>query len=105
MGYILFTYDALLEFASGRNFQSYEFSQSEQLCEILMGKSEEWNHPTIYLSKINGRGLIFFTRKLDEKRGLLFDLDTFKGFENQNPQAVITIFQKTIKYGIHMMHC
>lgn len=100
MGYILFTYDALLEFASGRNFQSYEFSQSEQLCEILMGKSEEWNHPTIYLSKINGRGLIFFTRKLDEKRGLLFDLDTFKGFENQNPQAVITIFQKTIKYGI-----
>lgn len=100
MGYILFTYDALLEFASGRFFQSFEFSQSEQLCEILTCRGEKWNHPTIYLSKIKDRGLIFFTKKLDEKRGLLFDLDTFQGFENQNSQAVITIFQKTIKYGI-----
>ena len=29
--YIFLTYDALLEFASGRTFQSAEFSQSEHL--------------------------------------------------------------------------
>lgn len=100
MRYILLTYDALIEFASGRVFQSSEFSQSEQLCQILMGKSTDWNHPSIYSSKINGRGIVFFTKKIDKKRGLLFDLDTFKGFECQNNQSVITIFQKTIKYAI-----
>lgn len=98
--YILFTYDALLEFASGRNFQSAEFSQSEQLCAILMQKSNVWSHPNIEVVFTGKQGVIFYTKHVDKKRGLLFDLDTFNGFSNK-PEAVITIFQKTIKYAIH----
>lgn len=99
--YIFFTYDALLEFASGRTFQSAEFSQSEQLCNILMRKKIEWNHPKIFIQEIDKRGVIFYTSTIDKKRGLLYDLSTFCGFNLQNSEAVITIFQKTIKYAIH----
>ena len=98
--YILFTYDALLEFASGRTFQSAEFSQSEQLCNILMKKEIQWEHPTIFIKCVEKRGVIFYTHTLDKKRGLLYDLSTFNGFNQQNPESVITIFQKTIKYAI-----
>lgn len=98
--YILFTYDALLEFASGRTFQSAEFSQSEQLCGILMQKSCDWSHPVINIVFTDNQGVIFYTQNIDKKQGLLFDLDTFAGFENKE-ESVITIFQKTIKYSIH----
>ena len=98
--FILFTYDALLEFASGRTFQSAEFSQSEQLCGILMQKNRDWSHPVIKVEFTDKQGVIFYTQNIDKKRGLLFDLDTFVGFNNKE-EFVITIFQKTIKYAIH----
>ena len=88
--YILFTYDALLEFASGRTFQSAEFSQSEQLCGILMQKSCDWSHPVINIVFTDNQGVIFYTQNIDKKQGLLFDLDTFTGFENKE-ESVITI--------------
>ena len=59
--YIYLTYDALLEFASGRTFQSAEFSQSEQLCDILMRKDRKWSHPKIFIKHIENRGVIFYT--------------------------------------------
>ena len=99
--YILFTYDALLEFASGRIFQSAEFSQSEQLCGILMQKGSDWSHSVIYVEFTEKNGVIFYTRRIDKKRGLLFDFDTFKGFQNRSPEMTITIFQKVVKYAIH----
>ena len=99
--YIFLTYDALLEFASGRTFQSAEFSQSEQLCNILMRKNVEWSHPKIFVKHTEKRGVIFYTHSIDNKRGLLYDLSTFVGFNQQNSEAVITIFQKTVKYAIH----
>lgn len=99
--YILVTYDALLEFASGRTFQSAEFSQSEQLCNILMQKEIEWTHSAISVELTEKSGVIFYTKKIDKKRGLLFDFDTFNGFQNRSPEMVITIFQKVIKYAIH----
>ena len=99
--YIFLTYDALLEFASGRTFQSAEFSQSEQLCEILMRKDRKWSHPKIFIKHIENRGIIFYTHSIDKKRGLLYDLSTFSGFNQQSSESVITIFQKTINYAIH----
>ena len=99
--YIFLTYDALLEFASGRTFQSAEFSQSEQLCNILMRKNVEWSHPKIFVKHTEKRGIIFYTHSIDKKRGLLYDLSTFVGFNQQNSETVITIFQKTVKYAIH----
>jgi hypothetical protein len=98
--YIYLTYDALLEFASGRTFQSAEFSQSEQLCDILMRKDKKWSHPKIFIKHIENRGVIFYTHAIDKKRGLLYDLSTFSGFNQQSSESVITIFQKTIKYAI-----
>lgn len=44
--YIFITVDALTEFASNRYFQSAEFSQSEELCDLLLGKEVNWPHPT-----------------------------------------------------------
>lgn len=99
--YIFFTYDALLEFASGRTFQSAEFSQSEQLCNILMQMDKTWSHPTICVEFVAKNGVIFYTKSIDKKRGLLFDFDTFKGFQERSAEMVITIFQKVIKYAVH----
>lgn len=43
----------------------------------------------------DNQGVIFYTQNIDKKQGLLFDLDTFTGFENKE-ESVITIFQKPL---------
>ena len=98
--YIFITVDALTEFASNRYFQSAEFSQSEELCDLLLGKEVNWSHPTLLLTEIEERGKVIYTENIDTKKGLLFDLDTFDGFKKNSSENVITIFQKTVKYAV-----
>lgn len=98
MHYVLITYDAVEVFASDRFFQSIEFQQSEGLCSLLKGTSTEWNHDSIFC-RVNESGLLFFTKAIDKKRGVLFDLDSFNGFSLSNDK-VINIFQRVVKYMV-----
>lgn len=102
MHYVLVTYDAVSAFAADRFFQSAEFRQSEMLCALLKGESIEWNHDSIYCSQ-NETGIILFTKSINKKQGVLFDLDTFTGFSLSN-ELVINIFQRVIKYTIRFIN-
>lgn len=98
--YIFITLDALIEFASNKYFQSADFSQSEELCNLLLNKVSTWSYPTLQLYEIKDRGKFLYTQNIEIKKGLLFDLDTFDGFNDNSPENVITIFQKTVKYAV-----
>lgn len=97
--YIFITLDALTELASNRFFQSAEFSQSEELCDLLSQKDTKWSPQTLYCSVVENRGCFLYTARLNTKEGLLFDLDTFEGFRNTSSENIITIFQKTVKFA------
>ena len=100
MTYIFITYEAVELFASDRFLQSSENEESEALCRILTLQSLDWTHNRIHLHKC-ARGLVFFTSDSSYRRGLVFDLTTFKGFEgNIDSRNIINIFQKTIKYAV-----
>lgn len=99
MDYIFITYDAIEEFTSGRFFQSYEFSDSVDLCRVLKGESVEWNHHSIHLER-NDRGIFFCTKTFDKKRGIIFDLTSFKGFNECSNDKIIMMFQRILKYAI-----
>lgn len=97
--YIFITYDAVQEFAADRFYQSAEFEQSRKLCAILRGESEEWEYGRIFFKK-EKKGDFFYTEQIDRKRGILFDLSTFKGFSEKSDTIIVNIFQKVMKYGI-----
>ena len=99
MNYIFFTYDAIVEFASNRFFQSAEYENSIMLVNILRGQSIEWEHNKIAF-QVSKNGCFFFTKKLDKRQGLIFDLNTFTGFSLNGADQIITVFQKTIKYAV-----
>lgn len=97
--YILISYDAVQEFAADRFYQSAEFEQSKKLCAILRGESEVWEPQRIYFKK-DKKGGFFYTERMERKRGVLFDLSTFSGFNSKSDTVVINIFQKVMKYGV-----
>lgn len=100
MNYIFITYEAIELFASDRFLQSAENEAGIRLCDILKTKTVEWAHSRIFLYQ-GDKGLVFYTRDSDYKRGILFDLTTFHAFaEEQDNRTIINIFQKTIKYGV-----
>lgn len=100
MTYIFITYEAVELFASDRFLQSCENEVSDALCLILKQKSLDWAHNRIYLHSCE-KGIVFFTPESSYRRGLVFDLTTFKGFnEEQDNRNIINIFQKTIKYAV-----
>lgn len=99
MDYIFITYDAIEEFTSGRFFQSYEFSDSIDLCKVLKGESTNWNHHSIHLSNTE-RGLVFYSKLFDKKNGIIFDLTTFEGFKVCHNDRIIMMFQRILKYAV-----
>lgn len=99
MDYIFITYDAIEEFTSGRFFQSYEFSDSVDLCKVLKGETFDWNHRSIHLIKTE-RGIVYYAKKFDKKNGIIFDLTTFNGFRVCGNDKIIMMFQRILKYAI-----
>ena len=70
MNFIFITYDAIVEFASDRFFQSAEYLESSMLCDVLQGASTYWEHNKIVF-QITEKGCFFYTHKLDKKQGLM----------------------------------
>lgn len=102
MKYIYITYDAIRQFVSSRQLQSVDYSESEDLCLTLKGECLTWPHfrnTYIYMDN-NPNGIIFFTKSINKNRGLIFDLGSFDGFNTNNNDKILSIFQKTLKYAI-----
>lgn len=99
MNYIFITYDAVLEFTSGRTFQSTEFDNGAKICQLLRGNNPDgWQSHRIILQECKS-GVVFCTNNIEHKRGVCFDLNTFD-IATVTDDVVITIFQKTLKYAV-----
>ncbi|MBB6004521.1 UvrD-helicase domain-containing protein [Arcicella rosea] len=99
MNYIFISYDAIKELASVHKFQSSEFNESLEICQILKGEKDSWNWLNLKFTR-SDKGGFFYTKRPDLKKGIIFDLSTFKGFENEKNDQLITIFQKVLKFAI-----
>ena len=99
LDFIFISYDAVQEFAADRFYQSAEFEQSRKLCAILRCESQEWEHQRISI-KNEKKGVFFYTEQINSKKGILFDLTTFSGFNVKSDTILVNIFQKVMKYGI-----
>lgn len=99
MQYIFLSIDAIQELTSIHHLQSAEFSESTELCEVLRGEKEQWVFRNIIFKKTD-KGGFFYTINPHIQKGLIFDLATFKGFDNPKNDQLITIFQKVLKFAI-----
>ncbi|MCW5922600.1 MAG: UvrD-helicase domain-containing protein [Saprospiraceae bacterium] len=99
MNFLFISYDAIKELTSVHQLQSSDFNESLDICKILKGELGTWKRFNIIFSKAE-KGGFFFTTQPDIKKGIVFDLTTFKGFESAKNDQLITIFQKTLKFAI-----
>lgn len=99
MNYLHITYDAVLEFTSGRPYQSAEYDCGAKICQLLKGEAPgSWSSISIRLKECKN-GYVFFTKDIDKRRGICFDMNTFD-IRSLTDDKIITIFQKTLKYGV-----
>lgn len=99
MNYIHITYDAVLEFTSGRTYQSAEYNNGAKICQLLRGTEiDDWFSARILLKRCKS-GFVFYTKEIDRKRGVCFDMGTFS-VVGLSDDVIITIFQKTLKYAV-----
>ncbi len=99
MKYLFISYDAIKELASIRQFQSSEFNESKELCQVLNGKVDNWSKFKVNFKKTTNGGVLT-TAIGNFNKGVVFDLSTFNGFQNAKNNQVVTIFQKVIKFSI-----
>lgn len=99
MAYIFLTLDAIQAFASTRQFQSSEYDESQTLCSVLTGRISQWSYRELFFKKTS-KGGYFYTSKPQLNKGIIFDFDTFDGFQNRSEDECIIIFQKVLKYAI-----
>jgi superfamily I DNA/RNA helicase len=100
MKYILFTYEVLVEFTSGRFYQVSDFDSGRMLLQLLETEdSSIWKSDRIRVSS-NARGIILYTSDIDRKRGLIFDMETFCGFKMCPEDKRMMMLQRILKYAV-----
>lgn len=100
MKYILFTYDALVEVTSGRFYQVSDFDSGRKLLQMMVsGDASHWNSNRLCITS-NEKGIIISTYAVDKKRGLIFDMETFKGFSQCPEDKRMMLLQRILKYAI-----
>lgn len=97
--YLFISYDAVKNITANRFFQSREFPQAINLCKFLKGELEEWSENNIVAVSTRS-GKVILTDRPDKKRGILFDLTTFKAFQGESSENILNIFSKTLRYAI-----
>lgn len=104
MDYLYIDYNAIERIISERRFQSYEFSDSITLVEFLSCKIQYHKYHNIVLQKTSRGGFIY--SGVQSKKGVIFDFDSFKAFQNGSfkGEEKITILQKTLKYAMKHWH-
>lgn len=99
MNYIYISYDAIVEITSTHKLQSADFNESAMLCQAIRGEVDDWTYGLLNF-KLTDKGAFFFSREKQIKKGIVFDLTTFKGFDGAKDDAVLTIFQKVLKFAL-----
>src|SRR5690606_17445250 len=88
------------QIASDHRLQNTEYDEAIALAQILNGSSTVDSVFGKVFFRKSSRGGFFITQKIDNKNGLMFDLSTFMGFNNQKDENIITIFQKVLKFCV-----
>ena len=99
MNYIFISFDAIKEISSTHQLQSSDFKEGNELCDVIRGHIDSWEKFNIFFQKKDNGGF-FFTKNPYLKKGIIFDLTTFKDFEANKNDQIITIFQKVLKFTI-----
>jgi len=100
MNFIYLSFDAISQIASDHRLQNTEYDEAIALAQILNGSSTVDSVFGKVFFRKSSRGGFFITQKIDNKNGLMFDLSTFMGFNNQKDENIITIFQKVLKFCV-----
>lgn len=99
MNYIYITYDALVEFTSGRFFQNAEYTIGEHLCCLFRGEEQSWIHNRILLKRTM-RGLVFYTAQIDMNKALIFDENILQEILHCKDDRLMMLLQTVMKYAI-----
>ena len=98
--YIVVDYYAVKELISLRELQSSDFEESMLMINFLKnGESFECNNAVYGFECESGRFLV--TKKFDEKRILIFDLNGFSALSRASNE-IVTIFQKTFRLAMRL---
>lgn len=99
MNYIYVSFDAISEITSTHKLQSADFNESATLCQAIRGEISHWTYGFLYF-RLTPKGGFFFSRESQVKKGVVFDLSTFLGFQNAKDEIILTVFQKVLKFAI-----
>ena len=100
MKYILFTYDAIVEVTSGRFYQVADFDSGKMLLQMMIsGDTSHWKSCRLHITS-NDKGIILSTVDVDKKRGLIFDMESFKGFVQCPQDRRMMMLQRILKYAV-----
>lgn len=97
--YIYITPEAANHLINVRNYQSAEFEACAKLLSFLRGETVAFNDIKIRSSKMS-EGQILYTKPLNRKEGLFFDLTQYDGLIEEPDNRLITIFQKVLRASI-----
>lgn len=97
--YIFFTIDALKQLTANRFFQSKEFPQAQDLLKFIKGESDFWREGNI-MACLTKSGVVILSEKNEKNFGLLFDLTSFKAFNEESDDNILLILSKTFRYAI-----
>ena len=103
MNYLVITQSAINDLSGMQNLQSADYADGTNLVQLLRGNLDSWSQGSVHFSKIGKGGFLYTSRNDVNKKGLVFDLSTFRGFENHKEDYVITIFQKLLKFAIRYL--
>ncbi|MEM8059864.1 UvrD-helicase domain-containing protein, partial [Morganella morganii subsp. sibonii] len=92
--------NAAKEIVKIKEYQSADYNKGKQLTSFLKN-GDEFNNPDIFVEKVND-GWIIRTNKFDKNKTLVYDLDTFNGFNECNDRHCITLFQKSCRLVIKL---
>lgn len=99
MKYILFTFDVLVEFTSGRFYQVSDYNSGKMLLDLMLSKDpHKWISSRIRISS-NDKGIILYTANVNKKKALIFDMETFCGLNQCPEDKQMMMLQRILKYA------
>lgn len=100
MKYLIIGYNAVKSIVSHRKLQSIEYQECKEFISFIIGERSELKLWDLTLITKEEGGFIF-SKNFNALAGVVFDLTTFKGFENGvRTTEVLIIIQKILRFAI-----
>jgi superfamily I DNA/RNA helicase len=102
MKYIIIGYDAVKSIVAHRKLQSLEYQECKEFTAFISGQTQYLELWDLTMTADN-EGALICSNTASKKKGIAFDLSSFKGFKNiDKPQDILTIIQKVLRFGIRL---